>query len=383
MVHPGTVPIPRYGSASLADLVPSVLASLGTPTFTGVLSLPPAMAACILLVDGLGAELIRAHADDAPLLYAALTGNGGRDLTSGFPSTTAVSIGSIGTGLPPGAHGILGYQVAIPGTSRLMNSLRWDAEVDPLSWQPLPTAFERAAAAGTTVVEVAKREFEGGGLDRAVLRAPSFVGSDTFGEIAAGALAQLGTAVAARRPGLVYAYVSDLDWTGHGHGVGSLAWRLQLQLVDRLVEQIVDRLPAGSRLYVTADHGMVDVPPARRVDVDVDPSLLDGVQLMGGEPRARYLYLREGALDDVLARWRGCLGDGAVVCSRDEAIEAGWFGPVTDRYRARIGGVVVAALDDIAVVDSRRHPREARLLGHHGSVTAAEQLVPLLAFGNG
>jgi hypothetical protein len=382
-VHPGTVPIPRYGSASLADLVPSVLASLGTPTFRGVLSLPPAMAACILLVDGLGAELIRAHADDAPLLHLALTGDAGRVLTSGFPSTTAVSIGSIGTGLPPGAHGILGYQVAIPGTTRLMNSLRWDAAVDPLSWQPLPTAFELAAAAGTTVVEVAKREFEGGGLDRAVLRAPSFVGSDTFGEIAAGALAQLGAAVAARRPGLVYAYVSDLDWTGHGHGVGSLAWRLQLQLVDRLVEQIVDRLPAGSRLYVTADHGMVDVPPARRIDVEAQPSLLDGVQLMGGEPRARYLYLPEGALDDVLATWRECLGDGAVVCARDEAIDAGWFGPVTDRYRARIGDVVVAALADIAVVDSRRHPREARLIGHHGSVTAAEQLVPLLTFGDG
>jgi len=382
-VHPGTVPIPRYGSASLADLVPSVLASLGTPTFRGVLSLPPAMAACILLIDGLGAELVRAHAADAPLLHSALTGAGGRDLTSGFPSTTAVSIGSLGTGLPPGAHGILGYQVAIPGTTRLMNSLRWDAEVDPLAWQPLPTAFELAAAAGTTVVEVAKREFEGGGLDRAVLRAPLFIGSDTFGEIAAGALAQLGAAIAARRPGLVYAYVSDLDWTGHGHGVGSLAWRLQLQLIDQLVEQIVDRLPTGSRLYVTADHGMVDVPPDRRVDVDAEPAMLDGVQLMGGEPRARYLYLREGALDDVLAGWRGCLGDGAVVCARDEAIDAGWFGPVTDRYRARIGDVVVAALADIAVVDSRRHPREARLIGHHGSVTAAEQLVPLLAFGNG
>ncbi|HEY5049758.1 MAG TPA: hypothetical protein VII50_02570, partial [Acidothermaceae bacterium] len=128
---------------------------------------------------------------------------------------------------------------------------------------------------------------------------------------------------------------------------------------------------------------MVDVPPSCRVDVNADPTLLNGVQLMGGEPRARYLYLREGALDDVLAAWRECLGDRAVVCVRDEAIDAGWFGPVTDRYRARIGDVVVAALADIAVVDSRRHPREARLLGHHGSVTAAEQLVPLLAFGSG
>jgi Type I phosphodiesterase / nucleotide pyrophosphatase len=380
LVDPRAVPIPRYGTGSLADLVPSVLASIGTPTFSNVLSLAPAAAACILLIDGLGAELIRAHRADAPLLHAALVGGAGRDLTSGFPSTTAVSIASIGTGLPPGAHGILGYQVAIPGTARLMNSLRWDAEVDPVEWQPLPTAFERAVAAGTGVVEVAKREFEGGGLDRAVLRAATFVGSDTFGEIGAGALAQLKAAVTARRPCLVYAYVSDLDWTGHGHGVGSLAWRLQLQLVERLVEQIVERLPAGSVLYVTADHGMVDIEADRRVDVEAEPWLLDGVRLMGGEPRARYLYVRPGALDDVVSGWGARLGADAVVCTRDQAIEAGWFGVVSQRYRERIGDVVVAALADIAVVDSRRHPGEAGLIGHHGSLTAAEQLVPLACF---
>ena len=102
VVDPRGVSVPLYGSASLADLVPSVLASVGTPTFDNVLALPPAPAACVLLVDGLGAELVRAHEADAPLLHAALS-NGGRDLTAGFPSTTAVSIGSIGTGLPPGA----------------------------------------------------------------------------------------------------------------------------------------------------------------------------------------------------------------------------------------------------------------------------------------
>ncbi|HTC70742.1 MAG TPA: alkaline phosphatase family protein [Acidothermaceae bacterium] len=380
LVDPRTVPIPRYGTGSLADLVPSVLSSIGTPSFSNVLSLEPAAAACILLIDGLGAELIRAHSHDAPLLHAALASTAGRDLTSGFPSTTAVSIASIGTGLPPGSHGILGYQVAIPGTSRLMNSLRWDAEVDPLVWQPKPTAFERAVAAGTSVVEVAKREFEGGGLDQAVLRAATFVGSDTFGEIGAGLLAQLKAAVTQRRPCLVYAYVSDLDWTGHGHGVGSLAWRLQLQLVDRLVVQVAQRLPPGAKLYVTADHGMVDIAPEARVDVDAEPWMLDGVRLMGGEPRARYLYVRQGALEDVLAGWTARLGSDAVVCTRDEAIEAGWFGAVSDPYRARIGDVVVAAVADIAVVDSRRHPGEARLIGHHGSLTAAEQLVPLACF---
>ena len=91
---------------------------------------------------------------------------------------------------------------------------------------------------------------------------------------------------------------------------------------------------------------------------------------MGGEPRARYLYVRDGALDDVLSTWRDCLGGDAVVCTRDEAIDAGWFGAVDDRYRERIGDVVVAMLADISVVDTRLHPREARLVGQHGSVTA-------------
>ena len=155
---------------------------------------------------------------------------------------------------------------------------------------------------------------------------------------------------------------------------------MQLRLVDRLVEQVVEQLPPGSRLYVTADHGMVDIAPAHRVDVEAKPELREGVALMGGEPRARYLYVRDGALDDVLSAWRERLGGAAVVCTRDEAIDAGWFGAVDDRYRDRIGDVVVAMIADISVVDTRLHPREARLVGQHGSVTPAEQLVPSIAF---
>jgi predicted AlkP superfamily pyrophosphatase or phosphodiesterase len=378
--EPGAVPLPRYGSAALADLIPSVLASLGTPGFVDVLGLVPAQAACVLLVDGMGSELIRAYPNDAPVLCEGLAASG-RDLTAGFPSTTAASIASIGTGLPPGLHGIVGYQVAVPETGKLMNSLRWDPAVDPQVWQPKPTAFERAAAAGVEVQQVGKRMFKGGGLDRAVLRGARFVGADTFGEIAAGALAGLRTALEARQPGLIYAYVADLDWTGHGHGVGSQAWRLQLQLVDRLVEQFATLLPAGVQFYVTADHGMIDIPVHRRIDVDLDDDLKSGLAVLGGEARARYLYVRDGALDDVLATWRERFGADAVVCTRDEAIDAGWFGDVADYVRPRIGDVVVASMTDLAMVATHHQPNEGKMVGHHGSLTLAEQLVPLAIYG--
>ena len=381
LIEPANVPIPRYGAGALSDVVPAVLASIGTPGCTDVLGLPPAVAACVFLVDGLGAAAIRAHSADAPVLHAALTGACGREVTAGFPSTTAVSIGSVGTGRVPGEHGIVGYQVRVPAPARLMNSLRWDPAVDPLIWQPGATAFERAEAAGTRVVQVAKRAFEGSGLSRAALRGGLFVGADTFGEVGAGALAALDAGVRERRPSLVYAYVSDLDWTGHAHGVASRAWRLQLQLIDRLVEQIATALPAGTRLYVTADHGMLDIAPDRRIDVDAEPDLAAGVELLGGEARARYLYTRPGAADDVLATWRERLGADAVVCTRDEAIEAGWFGPVAPMVRDRIGDVVAAMVSDIAVIARQRNPSEARLVGHHGSFTPNEQLVPLAGFG--
>lgn len=379
MKRPLDAPVPAYGKGSLADLTPSVLASIGVPGFTDVLGLEPARAACVLLVDGMGHDILRAAATHAPTLEAVLAAGSGRTLTAGFPSTTAASLASIGTGLPPGAHGIVGYQTLVPELGRLMHSLRWDEAVLPERWQPEPTVFERALTAGAVVTRVSQRHFQGSGLTRAALRGGEYRAADTFGEVAATAVAAL-EAAPPRRPAFVYAYVSDLDATGHRRGVASRAWTLQLEHVDRLVTQLAEALPPEMVLYVTADHGMVDIAREARIDVDADPALRDGVALMGGEPRARHLYTTDGAAADVLSTWRERLAGRAWVRSRDEAVEAGWFGDVAPHVLPRIGDVVVAMSGDAAVVATSREPRESRLVGHHGSLTPAEQIVPLAVF---
>jgi len=144
--HPPIVP--SYGAATLADLTSSILASLDpeAPESQNVLGLTPAQRACLLIVDGLGWELLRAHPAVAPFLSELALNS--RPITAGFPATTVTSLGSICTGRPPGQHGLLGYQVLIPGENRLLNGLRWDSRVDPREWQPLPTIYERATAAG-------------------------------------------------------------------------------------------------------------------------------------------------------------------------------------------------------------------------------------------
>ncbi|MEU9443282.1 nucleotide pyrophosphatase/phosphodiesterase family protein [Streptomyces sp. NPDC048304] len=376
-----TAPLPEYGSGSLADLLPTVAAGMGVPGMTATIpELTAADRVCVLLIDGLGWEQLRAHADEAPFLTSLLgtsRGGTGRPLTAGYPATTAVSLASVGTGLPPGLHGLPGYAVRNPATGELMNQLRWQPYTDPRAWQPYPTVFELAHRAGVHAAQVTSPIFEHTPLTRIALSGGSFHGRLSGEERMDLAAEQL----AAGDRSLVYTYYSELDGAGHRYGVASDTWRGQLMYVDRLAQRLAEQLPPRSALYVTADHGMVDVPfdDEHRIDVDTDWELRAGVALLGGEGRARHVYAVPGAEGDVLTVWREVLGEQFWVASRDEAIAAGWFGPrVDERVYARLGDVVAAAHDDVLIIASEREPKESALVGNHGSMTPAEQLVPLL-----
>ena len=374
MSDPGTgFTEPAYGQRSLADVLPAVGRALGVSLdgHAKVLELPPAPSYVVFLVDGMGAELLARHGNAAPYLSSLVEGSATG--TAGVPSTTATSLTSLGTGLVPGAHGLVGYTARIPGTDRLLNHLSWDTSVDPLEWQPHPTAFDRLASAGVHVTSVNKRDFDGSGLTVASQRGATYVGADRVGERIAAAVSASGES-----PALTYVYDSDLDWTGHKFGVASTQWLQQLSMIDAQAEHLREALPSSTRLLVIADHGMVDSPQDDRVDVDEVTGMRDGVALIGGEARFRHLYCPFRAVDDVIATWREVLGTRATVLARDEAIDRGWFGHVEPQVRARLGDVMVACHDDAAVVSTRDFPYEKSLVGLHGSLTPAEMLIPIL-----
>ena len=371
---PSSPVVPAYGTASLADLAESLLASV-TAKGTNALGLPRARRVCLLIVDGLGWDALRNRQANAPFLSElAFRGN---TLTCGFPATTVTSLSSIGTGRTPGEHGMLGYQVLVPGTGKLLNGLHWDESVDPLTWQPLPTISERAEAAGVPATRVIRGSLSRTGLSRAAFRGSRFRHANSMGALASETAAALHESERA----LVTVYHGELDGAGHEYGTLSDAWGFQLAHVDKLLEQIVGSMPSDTQLYVTADHGAVTVPDSERVDADLVPGLRDGVALLGGDARARYVYTRPGAAGDVLATWRELLGERAWVRSREQAIEDGWFGPVTPSMAPRIGDVVAAMAGTSAVVATKSEPAESASLGMHGSLTHAEQVVPLLTYG--
>jgi hypothetical protein len=371
---PGMI-VPRYNSATLGELLPSIGAHLRVPEFSeDAFRLPQSARYVVVLIDGLGWNLLRRAVREAPYL-ASLLGSA-QPITSAVPSTTVTSLASLGTGLPPGQHGLVGYTSRVPATGEILNALTWESDPAPAAYQSKSTFFERAATSGVAVTTVALARFRGTGLTEAALRGASFV---PFTEDSAEDLRIALIAEAALRGdhSVVYAYERELDHCGHVHGCSSATWLEQLARIDAMCERLRAALPPEVTLIITADHGMIDIPPKQRIVAEDDPALMAGVSALAGEGRFRQLYVDHDLPQRVADRWRARLGELAWVRTRDEAIDEGWFAAIDDQLRDRWGHVLVALRGDWAIM-TKTFPREFTLIGMHGSLTPAEMLVPLI-----
>ncbi|MEE6176440.1 alkaline phosphatase family protein [Mycobacterium sp. 050134] len=367
---------------SLCDVLPAAAALLGVPDARDRLALTDHVDAdgvdriAVVLVDGMGWHLLPELAGSAPLLASVLAGDTGRllELACTFPSTTPTSLVSLGTGARPGEHGILGFTLNVPGTDRVLNHIRWRDDPPHDVWQPLPTWFERLQRNGTSARALLPEWFIGSGLTDAAYRGAEFRPTAATEDYAQRFSDELRAA-----PGLVYGYTADLDAAAHVAGIGSPPWHEAAARVDTLLARLVESLPPTATLLVTADHGGLNVPDAARVDLDADPQLTEGVRVVAGEPRVRYLHTEPGAASDVRSAWREVMGGAAEVYGRDEAVATGMFGPVAPANLARIGDVVVVCNGDAAVLATGHEPPEtARLIGFHGASTPAEMAIPLI-----
>nr|WP_067679364.1 nucleotide pyrophosphatase/phosphodiesterase family protein [Nocardia miyunensis] len=371
---------------TLADILPSVAASFGMAA-EAPLGLVPHRDVVVLLIDGLGAELLARHRDVAP----TLAGHVATTLTAGFPATTSTSLTSLAVGAPCATHGVIGYSFAVPdaGGQRLLNSLRWRLDTaagddalqthPPETIQQRPSRLQDLAAHGVEVHYVVPAYQRDSGLTRAAFRAAGALHpAATLDELRSGILAVAGHSGVESR--FAYAYFADLDATGHLHGPESPQWLAVLGQVDACVAALLSDLPATCSLLITGDHGMILADNV--IDLDSRDHLHRDVRLIGGEARVRHIYLdRLAALADVRDRWAGELSTHARVVAREQALDEHWFGPTPpdEVITARIGDLIAVAQGGTVLVRPGSEPLESNLLGHHGAWTADEQLVPLIA----
>ncbi|CAN5747183.1 MAG: alkaline phosphatase family protein [Ilumatobacteraceae bacterium] len=360
--------LPDYAGANVRGIVPALL---GPATWAG--ALPPwfpqgvdgADQIVLLILDGLGwNQLVERRA-----LMPAVAAMTGGPISTVAPTTTATALSSITTGLTPAEHGLLGYRILLGG--EVLNVLRWTAggsdrrrSRPPVDVQPFP------AFLGHAVPVVSPADLQGTAFTEAHLRGSRGVGWRAASAIAVEVRQQL--AAGAR---FVYAYYGGIDKTAHERGFGEF-YDAELRFADRLVADVLDALPAGAVLLVTADHGQVDVGD-RIIEPDAD--LLAMVAQQSGEGRFRWWHARPGAAADLAKAANDRYEDVAWVVDRQQVLDEHWFGPaMAAPMAARLGDVALVAFADVSFndpADSGPFP----LICRHGSLTPAEVLVPFLA----
>jgi predicted AlkP superfamily pyrophosphatase or phosphodiesterase len=359
--------LPDYQGACITNVVPELIKQvMGAPVASWVpSSLASAKQIVLLVIDGLGWQQLQDHKAMAPVLS---TFDGG-PITCVAPSSTASGMMSIVTGRSPAVHGIAGYQLAVG--DQLLNILKWRtregdalATIDPLQFQVQPPF------AANRVPVVSRKHFAGTGFSTAMFRDSPINGYSALSglPVEVWKLANSGEQ-------FIFAYYDGLDTVAHAHGLGE-HYDAELYTVDRLVRDLQAGLPAGCALVVTSEHGQVQVG-GRNVSIDDDVQAM--VTRYSGEGRFRWLHTSQDRVEALAATCRERFGELAWVMTRDEAVATGMFGgPLPDWVASRLGDVALIAREAVSFRDPT-HDHENQMQCRHGSLTAAEMYVPLLA----
>jgi predicted AlkP superfamily pyrophosphatase or phosphodiesterase len=361
----------------LSQITPSIFSSLGLSTAEDLINVgaSPMGREILFLIDGFGADVLESYADHMPTI-SRLTKHA--TVSTAFPSTTATSLATLTTGTLPGVHGMLGYTVQVPRSGgRILNALKWDERVDPIIWQPVPTLFERAMAEGINVSHVAAKRYENSGFTRAVFRGAEYRGANVVTDL----VAQTKEALR-KTPSFVYLYMNDLDVAGHSDGVGSDRWLAALVMIDQMLASLMKEMPQGTRIWLTSDHGMINV--GEKIVLGNENPLLENIAVIGGEPRARHLYLNSDhdspeARINVASIWQEYLGNRVDVFTREQALAKNLFGDVVSADALdRMGEIIAVAKGTVVLIDPTRADKEGSMVGHHGADSEIETQVGLL-----
>jgi predicted AlkP superfamily pyrophosphatase or phosphodiesterase len=357
---------PDYGGACVQSIVPALLgpSNRDLPDWIPA-PLRGAAQVVLLVIDGLGWEQLTLRQGLAP----TLTSMSGGPITTVVPSTTSTALTSIVTGLTPGEHGVVGYRMQVGG--EVLNVLRWTtprgdarARIRPAEIQPHP------AFLGGSVAVVGKSDVQGSAFTEAHMR-----GVRHHGWRLASSLPVELRALLQRGETFVYSYYDGLDRVAHEYGFGP-HYDAELSMIDRIVADVLDILPPGAVLCITADHGQVHVGPHQ---IKPAPDVLARTKSQSGEGRFRWLHAHAGGAADLRAAAEAAHGAMAWVWTKEQLIDEGWFGrSVSSNVARRLGDVALIARADVSFDDSA-DTGPYHLICRHGSLTAAEMLVPFVA----
>lgn len=377
---------PDYQGSSIANLMQTLASVRGGdvglyPPLEGLDAQPLVNArnVVMLVIDGLGYEYLSQYPDSH--LYKHLHSK----IMAVAPPTTTASVSTYLTGLAPQQHGLTGWFTYLRELGSVVTILPWvlraggpqlgesgRAATELLN---LPSFFDRLAV---DTYSVMPDFLQGSEFNRMVSGQASLVPYATFQQC----FDEIARLCRNTRKKYVYAYWAGFDMLAHGFGVGSEQVASHFLELDQAFEKLVDQL-AGSdtTLLVSADHGFIDAPPEKRIDLSDHPELKACLQVpLCGEPRLAYCYVRH----DMRPRFEDYVeqhlsGIAQLYVSQNLVDENLYgLGDAHPELAHRTGDYTLVMEDKHVMIDSLPGDTTPQLVGYHGGLSSQEIYVPLI-----
>ncbi len=365
--------------------------------------------ALVISIDGFAAFYWRDPAARLPTLRR-LTERGvvAAGMQTVFPSTTWPTHVSLGTGVRPDRHGVVGNHVLNRATEGA-EDLTGDPLYDAADLIRVPTFYDRAHAAGLRVAAIdwpATRHAASVDFnlpffkDQRVFEtqtAPAVwreLGALGFPMDRQGEWAQLPKrflkdamvadvalhAIHRHAPDLVLVHFLCADSLQHLHGPRSPEAYWAIQYVDERIGRLLAALPdpEATTVFVVSDHGFLPVareirPNARLralglLDVDGQGRIARAEARVVMNHGAAYAYVREGA------RYPATVRDVAAALARLPGVAAVWtadqygdLGLPTPAEHRQVGDVLIEAAEGYLFVDDAMGEEESDRPHHRGT----------------
>jgi hypothetical protein len=380
---------PDFEGGSIADLMQNVVRACGGKSAgTGLRDVDAsawrgARSVVLLVLDGVGMKQLELLPEDSFLRRHCMA-----TLTSVFPSTTAAAITTFMTARAPAVHGLTGWHLRctepgldgrvlaiLPVTPRGDGDLPWSQEEVLARVCRAPSVF--ASLPGSS------RVISPADIAHSPFNTRHSAGAEVVGYAGLeGMLAALTEALRAPSlPAYVYAYWPDFDHCAHVRGCASDSARELLRVADAaLADWAGSMAGCNVQLLVTADHGFIDAPAERLIELEQLPSLADCLAgPLSGERRAVFCHLKPGRARD-FERALQALDSACMPWRSSDLVAAGRFGPGEPHPRLleRIGDYTLEMKADWTLRDTVPGERAHRLVGVHGGTSEAEMTVPLV-----
>lgn len=380
--------VPDYGVGGLYGLIGAIAAVLdggpwNAPASAATVGAPRSAAPVLVfvLVDGLGDAFLQRHGRGSRLLA-----NRVQRITSVFPSTTASAVTTVLTGIAPAEHGLTGWFIRdhrfggiiapLPLTLRAGGAVDGAGATQQLF--PYRTLFmERRRPA----IMVSPRHIAWSAFSQRHCRGAricAYEGLDGMVDAVAAAAA----ALSASGGGYVHAYYPDFDALSHDCGCESDAVVEEFWRIDAAMGRLAERLtPLEAEMLVSADHGFIDSPETRLIDLDAHP---DAVAMLNGplfgERRAAFADVREGAEAEFAAFTGEVLAGKAVLVRSADLLARGFFGPAPYHrcIGERVGTHTLLMQPGWTIWDRLPGEKVHRMIGVHGGLSPQEMWIPLI-----